>query len=111
MLMNDFFKVIKHESGEGSLKALISINKEHHILKGHFPGQPVVPGVCMMQMVKELLEMQINKKLLLREAENMKFLSVIVPDRHHMIDVSISFTNEDRNMQVNASMFSGDVVF
>ena len=109
--MNNFFTVIKHEPGQGSLQALIKINTEHAILKGHFPGQPVVPGLCMMQIVKELMEMGANKKLRLNEADNMKFLSVLDPDRHSLIDVAVSFSEQADALVINASMFSGDIVF
>ena len=111
MLMNNFFTVVNHETGQGSLKALIEINKGHEILKGHFPGQPVVPGVCMMQIVKELMEMRPNKKLRLNEADIMKFLAVIDPDQHSLIDVAVSFSEQADALVINASMFSGDVVF
>ena len=32
----------------------LTLNAEHPIFKGHFPNNPVTPGVCMMQIVKNL---------------------------------------------------------
>lgn len=109
--MHDFFTLVKHQSGHGFLEALVNINKDHPILKGHFPGRPVVPGVCMMQIVKELLEMQLQKTLQIREAENMKFLSVIDPDQDPEINVAINYSIESEIIPINATMFSGEVVF
>ncbi|MEJ0079486.1 MAG: hypothetical protein WDM78_00620 [Puia sp.] len=31
------------------------------IFSGHFPGQPVLPGVCMMEMVAEVLGVYLKK--------------------------------------------------
>jgi 3-hydroxyacyl-[acyl-carrier-protein] dehydratase len=111
MLQHSFFTILKHEAAPGSVKALLSINKDHEILKGHFPGQPIVPGVCMMQMVKEILECETNRILRLTEAENMKFLSVIDPRQNSEIEASVLFKEEDESISLNASLFSGSVTF
>ena len=55
MLINDFYNCHDIEAHENEYGCRIVFNAAHDIFKGHFPGQPVVPGVCMMEMVKELL--------------------------------------------------------
>jgi 3-hydroxyacyl-[acyl-carrier-protein] dehydratase len=62
MLQGDFFIISKIETTEAEIKAELIINARHKIFEGHFPGQPVVPGVCMMQMVKEIIEKVTEKK-------------------------------------------------
>jgi 3-hydroxyacyl-[acyl-carrier-protein] dehydratase len=111
MLHNTFFKILKEEPAAGAVKALLSIDKDHAILKGHFPGQPVVPGVCMMQIIKELVERQTKRSLQLAGAENMKFLSVIDPNQNHEIEASVSFSENNGIISLNASLFSGAVIF
>jgi 3-hydroxyacyl-[acyl-carrier-protein] dehydratase len=110
-LLNDFFSILDQHCSEGNVRARLIINKEHTILKGHFPGQPVVPGVCMMQMIKELLEFQTRRNLRITEADNMKFLSVIDPDKNNQVDAHVSFAESDGLLSVNASLSSGDVVY
>lgn len=78
-LKNDFFSVIKMESEDAGLNAEVVINEAHPILGGHFPGKPVVPGVCMVQMVKELLEERLGSKYSLVRADHLKFLTLIDP--------------------------------
>jgi 3-hydroxyacyl-[acyl-carrier-protein] dehydratase len=111
MLRDTFFSILKLDPAAGAVKALLSINKDHDILKGHFPGQPVVPGVCMMQMVTELIALHTQRQLRVREADNMKFLAVIDPRQHSQIEASISFKDEAGNISINASLFSGDTIF
>jgi 3-hydroxyacyl-[acyl-carrier-protein] dehydratase len=93
------------------VKALLRINQEHAILKGHFPGQPVVPGVCMMQMIKELAEHHTKKDLLLIEAENMKFLAIIDPGQNNEIEANVDLNENDGILEINASLFSGTITF
>ena len=75
-------------------------------LKGIFPGQPVVPGVCMMQMVKEILEKVIGEKTNLVRAGEMKFLAIINPKENNMIQATLKYTVEENgNMAVSATLF------
>ena len=62
MLLNDFFTINDKVSSETEIWAELYINATHKIFEGHFPNQPVVPGVCMMQMIKEILEQVIGKE-------------------------------------------------
>ena len=54
-LINDFFEVIALTPSEGELRCKVKFNPEHFIYKAHFPGNPVTPGVCLVQMAAEIL--------------------------------------------------------
>ncbi len=102
MLLNDFFTISNLEFSGGEVKASLVINAKHHIFDGHFPGQPVVPGVCMMQMVKEILEQVLEKPTNLVSAGEMKFLAVINPMENNIINAVFKYTLEE-NGAINAS--------
>ena len=53
MLLNDFFIIDDWQPGNGLARAILRINWGHPIFEGHFPGRPVVPGACLLQIVKE----------------------------------------------------------
>lgn len=88
MLLNDFYTITDMQQGEGTFSCLALFNKAHDIFKGHFPAQPVVPGVCMMAMVKELLQQQVGTNLLLRHAGNVKFMQLITPEVQPAINIT-----------------------
>ena len=111
MLQNSFYTVLRAESSPGNVKALLSINKEHPILKGHFPGQPVVPGVCMMQIIKELTEQQTKNKLNISRADTIKFLSIIDPRLNPEVEALVSYIEKDGSFSVTASLMAGEVTF
>lgn len=102
ILLNKFYTVLEQTHEESNLQALIRINPEHEIFKGHFPGQPVVPGVCMVQIVKELLEQFSGKKLLFSKGSQLKFLQLLIPENAGHIQVSISWKEEDNGYLTNA---------
>jgi len=111
MLLNDFFTISSQEHANGTIHALVRINRDHPIFEGHFPGQPVVPGVCMLQIVREVMELQLTERLFIAEADNIKFLTVINPDQHSQIQLSISYKREDDVFSLQASLFEGNTTF
>jgi 3-hydroxyacyl-[acyl-carrier-protein] dehydratase len=111
MLKDSFYSVVKNESSPGSVKALLAIRPDHAIFLGHFPGQPVVPGVCMMQMIRELLEVNVERKLRINKADNMKFLSVIDPRQNSEIEAMISYVEDHGLFVLTASLSAGNIIF
>lgn len=111
MLLNDFFTIEKIETSDIEVKAELVINAGHRIFEGHFPGRPVVPGVCMMQMLKEVLELALGKETSLTSATEMKFLVLIDPRVNNCISASIKYTNtEDKKINVVAILFKDELV-
>ena len=81
MLLLDFYEIQKIEEIEkGKYHAFILLNKDHEIYKGHFPENPVLPGVCTMQIIKELTETIVQKPLILSRAVTVKFIAMINPE-------------------------------
>ena len=57
----------------------VRLNPEHFIYKAHFPGHPITPGVCLMQMVSELASVAEDCPLFIRNVKNAKYTGVVVP--------------------------------
>ncbi|MCW3093623.1 MAG: 3-hydroxyacyl-ACP dehydratase [Ferruginibacter sp.] len=112
MLAGDFFYITSLEQESGKINAVLEINDTHSIFEGHFPGQPVVPGVCMMQMVKEILESALTIKTKLVSAGQMKFLTIIDPTENNSIHATIKYTvEEDGKIKLGASLVDDTVVY
>ncbi|MBS1598022.1 MAG: 3-hydroxyacyl-ACP dehydratase [Bacteroidetes bacterium] len=111
MLAGDFYIITKLDASNDSINADLEINMDHKIFEGHFPGQPVVPGVCMMQMIKEVLEEAIGKKTRLVKSDYAKFLAMIDPRIHEEINAAIKYATTNNEMQVTASLFKDEIVF
>ena len=112
MLQGSFYTVLNNRANGASLNALLELNPEHHIFDGHFPQIPVVPGVCMMQMVKELVEDFTGLRLRLSKADHLKFLTIINPRQNKVLEAEISITsNSSTNFQVTAAFSRQETVF
>ena len=111
ILLNDFYTITNRDASDNTVRAKIFINRNHKIFEGHFPGLPIVPGVCMMQIIREIMEVTTERSLMIAGADNMKFLSVINPDQNPEVDVSITCSEDSGTFIVNASLFAGTVTF
>ena len=110
--MDDFFKLEELKEHDGTITGMIGFNRSHRIFEGHFPGVPVVPGVCMMQMVKEILEFRLKRKFLIRTADQVKFLAVINPDQVNRVHTEIHFRNiPSQETEIAARLYFGNVTF
>jgi 3-hydroxyacyl-[acyl-carrier-protein] dehydratase len=111
MVLNSLFKLKAISANAAEIKADLFVDGEHRIFEGHFPGQPVVPGVCMMQLVKELVELSRKTKLNLHEADNVKFLAVIDPRLNNELSAVVSMSGNESAIAVTASLFADTVTF
>jgi 3-hydroxyacyl-[acyl-carrier-protein] dehydratase len=108
VLQDNFYTCHDVVRSEGEYNSRIEFNPDHSIFSGHFPGQPVVPGVCMMELIKELLQQQTGKTLMLRTAPNVKFLQLLTPAIRP--SVHISFTATGEGYKVTASARQDDTI-
>ena len=107
MLLKGFYTIQKIEEVEaGKYNALIHLNKDHEVFKGHFPGNPVLPGVCTMQIIKELTETIVQKPLVLSRAINVKFMALINPDVNPTLRLELEIaTLENGEVKVKNSTY------
>ncbi len=110
MLKDDLYKIITFDDNSSVIHVVLELNPDHDIFKGHFPGTPVVPGVCMMQMVKEIVEIKTDRAVLLSRADSMKFLVVVDPLVNKTISIDISYKVTDGSIDVNANLSVGETV-
>jgi len=111
MLMNDLYRIDSFACEGGNIDAAITIDAAHDIFKGHFPGQPVLPGVCQVQIVKELLSKGVDRELFLREAAHCKFLQLIDPVQVQFLQITIRYSEQAEGLACQAVIKGGEAIF
>ena len=113
MLVEKGFYSVNSVTDKGAGKYLVALvlNKEHAIFKGHFPGNPVTPGACMLQIVKELTQEILGMKLMMTGAVNVKFMALINPEKSPDLRLELEIdTSEEGGIKVkNTTFFEGVV--
>ncbi|MCX6244189.1 MAG: hypothetical protein NTU98_05735 [Bacteroidetes bacterium] len=122
MVLKDFYKVLKRTGPETEVSTAgipvekysfsLELNPDHPVYEGHFPGNPVVPGVCQVQMICELLSLIKGYPVRLVHADNIKFMTLMVPGKNRMINAGLSVRDSGTgDIPVNATLQSVEVVF
>ena len=109
-ILTDFYTLQSYDKNEKSFVANIILNKDHEIFKGHFPGNPVTPGVCMMQIVKELTEEFTGNKFFLTSASNVKFMAIINPFETPELSLQLDITENETDIKVKNTTSFGETI-
>ena len=112
MLKGDFF-TIKETVDSGIEKSFrIALNASHPIFQAHFAGNPVMPGACIAQMIKELVVDYYKSSFLISAVKNMKFLKVINPLENPEVSVQMACTTrEDDSVSISTVISDGEDIF
>ena len=114
MFLNSLYTIerIQREGNINKLSVLIRLNPSHGIFKGHFPGNPILPGVCIIQILKEILMYHFNKNLTLTYAGSIKYFSIINPVMNSVIKFDIELSEMGNNkISCNTFLYSESVLF
>ncbi|PRD54774.1 3-hydroxyacyl-ACP dehydratase [Sphingobacterium gobiense] len=111
-MLPDFYHVANITSRSNNIHiAEVHLNPVHAIFEGHFPGNPVAPGVCMMQILKELMEEIEQKELFLVYASNVKFTALINPNENPILQFALEISYDDQEqVKVKSTTTFGDIV-
>lgn len=111
MVLEDFYKVTSHNIIDKDNHIFeIKVNKDHDIFKGHFPNNPVMPGVCMMQINKELVCEILQHEIVMTKCSNVKFTALINPQINDELKITLSISETEDGIKVkNISLFEETV--
>ncbi|WPO80149.1 3-hydroxyacyl-ACP dehydratase [Flavobacterium sp. KACC 22761] len=112
MVLKDFYKVLSEEkTGDTKYTITILINEKHEVFKGHFPGNPIMPGVCMIQIIKELTEKITHETLMIQTLANVKFMALINPEVNPELRLELDVAKtEDHLIKVKNTTYFNDTV-
>jgi 3-hydroxyacyl-[acyl-carrier-protein] dehydratase len=108
MLSEDFYSISGLHAEGANITGAVSFNWEHDILTGHFPGRPVIPGACLVQLVREVLQKTSQQYLRLQKAADVRFLSAIQPGKDPVL-LQIQAIPSGETMDVNATLSAAGV--
>ncbi|MBO5250459.1 MAG: beta-hydroxyacyl-ACP dehydratase [Bacteroidaceae bacterium] len=112
MLIKDYYtinEVITREDGATLFQ--ISLRPDCQVYQGHFPGEPVSPGVCNIQMVKECAEQVAGKPLILANLQQCRLTTLVTPVQHPQVEVMIHLEEKGEAYKLKATIGKGEEVY
>jgi 3-hydroxyacyl-[acyl-carrier-protein] dehydratase len=96
-------KEIMHEN---AISITVQIHASHNIFDGHFPKHPVLPGVTLLQITKELIEDHIQKAVVLQRVNRIKYLNLVDPNEQDRMVLYLQLEDQGATIKVkNNSTF------
>ena len=109
-LQNNMYQLLRWH--DDPIAADIALLADHVIYRAHFPGQPVTPGVCILQIIGELLEDRLGAPLQLTTAKNLKFVRPLSPDENNEVTVTFRhIDSEDKTVKAKGDITAGGETF
>ena len=115
MLLVDEIKNVKPME---SITTRFHVKKEMEIFQGHFPRNPVLPGIYSIEIMAQTADLLImtdkryrGKVPLLIGVDEAKFFSKIVPDDMLLINCKVVSENEEKAIiKCYSEIYNGDVL-
>lgn len=77
LLRDNLYHVIAQDDSSFTIR----FNAQHSVFAGHFPGHPIVPGACLVQIAEDLLSERLGKSVAFTSVHNLKFRQPVYPDK------------------------------
>lgn len=104
MLLNRYFTINSVERHEEGTVFRVTLNPDHEIYKGHFRGNPISPGVCTVEMVKECAQQIADAPLSFANIKNCRFISLLTPASEEELQILVSLTESEEGYAIKANV-------
>ena len=94
------------DNGDGS--CTFSVPGDFSGYRGHFPGNPILPGIVQLSFIRRLAERRLGLPLRLAGVRRIKYLRVVTPDMPVMLKLDLESQAEDGTWNANASFLTGE---
>ena len=93
MLRGILYELVQADAAGATIRLL----PESPVYQGHFPGYPITPGVCLVEIALELMG-----EVRLVAAKNIKFTSPVLPTETTELRFNLGGEGESRTVQILA---------
>lgn len=111
-LKDNLFKIQTCQVNQDNVVYEISLILESEIYKAHFPNKPITPGVCIVQIVVELINDYLKETYELLHAKNIKYLQVINPIETSNITIELKkVIKSEKDVSLQAVVSNENILF
>ena len=90
----------------------VALNADCEVYQGHFPGEPISPGVCNIQMIKECTEQCLgytgdnllttgedseSPSILLSHIRQCRLTTLVTPQQHPEVEVRVAILSRSED--------------
>lgn len=88
-MIHDYYHILSKQQADTHTTYRVALNPDCCVYEGHFPGEPISPGVCNINMLRELLEDATGQALMLSYIQQCRLTTLVTPIQHSEVVVTI----------------------
>jgi 3-hydroxyacyl-[acyl-carrier-protein] dehydratase len=109
-MLKDLFCIESiNKEGENTLSAIVRMNGNNPVFSGHFPGKPVLPGVCSLFLVRKCMERFLGKGFNYKHIDFCKFPGIADPATHQKMLLRILWEQVNDRTKIKAEIKHGSL--
>ena len=107
MTIWDEIDTIYNQAGEnGEDACTFSVPGTFSGYRGHFPGNPILPGIVQLSFIRRLAERRLGRALRLAGVRRIKYLRTITPDMPVTLTLTLEPGEAENTWAANASFLN-----
>lgn len=120
-MIQDFYTIQGIDVADKRTIVHVLLNPDCQVYEGHFPGEPVAPGVCNINMIRECAEKALEAsadqsvRLMLSYIQQCRLTTLVTPLSHKQMEVVIDWlslpTPENPIYKIAASIGHGEDIY
>ncbi len=106
LLENKYYRVLseeRHAEGMGGAYR-VAILPDCSVYEGHFPGEPVCPGVCNIETIKECAMLLTGDRLRYASIKQCRLSALARPEVCPEVEVDVTLVQSDGGYSVQATI-------
>ena len=96
MLQGVLYETVSSDAAGATIRLL----PESPVYRGHFPGYPITPGVCLVEIALELFSEREGRPVRLSGAKNIKFTNPVLPTETTELRFNLAGEGDGRTVEI-----------
>lgn len=99
MIDGSFYTIVgTYDTDPLHIRREIVFCMDHVIFKAHFPDDPIVPGVCTLEIIRQLVTEVVGGEIRIPTVKNMKFLNLMTPAEGKVFTFDIQLVEQSETL-------------
>ncbi|MBO4582162.1 MAG: hypothetical protein J5701_07785 [Bacteroidales bacterium] len=92
--MQNYFQIEGITKNDDNVCYQIALLSDCEVYEGHFPGHPVAPGACSIEMIRRCISMFLEREVRFLKIYQCKFLSPVNPEIQKRILLTLTWKQD-----------------
>ena len=110
-LLNYYYRINHLELTGNGGEVEIQILPNCPVFQGHFPGNPICPGVCNVEVIRECACLLTHQNLTIVRIKQCRFVNVLTPKSNEKLLVQVVTSPNQESVCVEATMSNANNLF